>query len=733
MAGNTLYASLSLQPAESTNIDSIAISIAIRQPTAGSTSNPEARMTIHTYPRDGYTSQSIRVTCGMGIQGDQDHDSISLYTSESSYDYETSSSWTTLRLSHSTGVDTWYFEASCAGGGGGNHMTKTVSGKIYWENVTPSPNTYYIYYQDNGSTIDTQAFTSGSEVTLRACSITKSGYAFNGWTNGGRTYGAGYKFYPTGNMWFATSWVEVDNTSTSQYLWIYAADPSDKIYASTSSIMGTDTPTSGNGMNGTNAVRINCTHEGTVLAPTRVEIIPDTNGNKNSNSFAIRVKWGNGDIYQEIVLGCSDSSVNGANWVTSHGITLSPTTNDTNPSSITVSRYNITGTKGSTVTGVTLNDYWVANQGYTSGASDTTVGSWNKPAIWYWHYRNLYNKSMDDSDFDWTYYRNEIIPKITRKISWTRPANGVPLYYVVMYWKGYYTTDERTANKLGFVTVVDGSSTSMTDSSGWFSGNYAGAEMKIVVHAVYAGGPNPTFYDGEANSYSSAATGMGKSAVEDYAIWWQWGTPPSLHKITFYEQDKSTILVDSGGNAYNYYAPEGANIIAPEEIMINGVDQTEAYYINGWYQKVGSGNWGTSVLDSNSLGTVGTSDLAFAQKITKRSYRVTYNDTSATTSSQVFDHGTTIYINNDNGTSTISYVVKNIYTIPVPTKTDYVFNGFTYNSSTKTFTAQWVAAARYIWIYTGTEWKKGIPWVYDGGWKKGKSAFVYSGGWKEEK
>lgn len=727
MAGNTVTITGQLQPVQGYDISYIDWKVEIRQPSAGAIRNPQGRLTVTIYHdtqgSGGTSTQAIRVSTQIADPIDpHDYGSLAYNCPQVSANSQTfTTDWTTLYINHTTGYDTFTVRTTCAGGGSGAVSTKSQSGKIYWTEGGGGggTTTYTIYYQSDGVTIDTQSVTAGSSFTLHACSITKSGYTFNGWTNGGRTYPVGYSFTPMDNLWFSASWVETDQSSTSQYIWIYAANQDDKVYASTSSIMGTSAY-----QNGTKAVRINCTHNGSVLAPTKVEILPEADGqSKNANSFAIRVKWGSGDIYQEIVLGCSDSSINGANWVTSHGVTLSPTTNDTNPSSITVSRYNIEGGKGSTVTGVTLNDYWIANQGYTSGVSDTSVGSWNTPAVWYWHLKNLGDDTPDTA---------ENRAKIARKISWTPPENGTPLYYVIMYWKGYYTWDEREDDKLGYVAVVNGSATSMTDSSGWFSGNYSGAEMKIVVHAVYAGGPNPTFFEGETNSYSDAATGMGKSAIEDYAIWWQWGTPPSLYNIKFYEQDKSTILIDSSGNEYNYYAPTNANIVAPTEIKINGVDQTEAYILNGWYKKVGTGSWGTTIL--TNLGAVGTSSLSFAQAITKRTYRVVYNTTATATSSQTFEHGTTIYINNDNGTSTVTYVVKQNYTIPIPSKTDYVFNGFTYNSSTKTFTAQWIAATRKIWIYTGSQWQQGIPWIYNGSqWKQGKSAFIYSSGWKEER
>lgn len=709
MAGNTVSIRLGLQPAESTNIDAITVSVEVKQPTAGATTNPQARMKIQVYPREPYTTSNIQVMAQMGVYGDADHGTLRMNTgSQSSYYDSGWGSWTNFQTTHTKGTDRWNFQVSCTGAS----RSGTQDGKIYWEEPTPTPTptTLYIYYQNDGAVISsyTQTVTKGNSVTLRQCNITKSGYTFNGWVNRSKTYAPGYTFTPTETLYFSASWVESGGGTTSSSIVIKAANSDDKIYASTSGIMGTAAAN-----NGTNQVTISCSGK----SPTKVEILPDASGNKLNNSFAILVTWGS-ETPQEVVFGCSDTSVNGANWITSKGVTLTSTTDDTNPASITVSRYNTTGTRGNTVTKVTLNDYWIANTGYSNGTVDRTVGSSNNPGIWYWHSTN---------------YGGITTAQLTRKISWTKPVNGDPLYYVIMYWKGYSAGDERSSDKLGQVLVASGSATSITDPGGWFQGLHEGYQIKIVVHAVYAGGPNPTFSSGEENAYSTANTGLGKSAIEDYALWWKWGAPPTLRNIKFYEQNKTTILKDNNNADYDYYAPVGSVIEAPTEIKINGVDQSEAYNLNGWYKKEGSGSWGTSVL--TNLGTVGSSDLSFAQKITKRTYKVNYNSTATALSYKTFEHGDVIKINNANGSSVISRTIKAPYDIPVPVRTDYTFTGFSYDSSTKTFTAQWVQNQKKIWIkIDATTWQQGIPWIKtESGWVKGKSAFIKDSSWKEEK
>ena len=404
---------------------------------------------------------------------------------------------------------------------------------------------------------------------------------------------------------------------------IQTSNSNDKLYASTSSVMSTTCTN-----NGTNSISVSC---GSATA-TRVEFLPDADGKKYNYSFAIKISWSSG-ADQQVVFGCSDSSVNGADWVagTTH---LTSSNYVTNPSSITVSRYNSSGSKGGTVTRTTLNNYWIANFGLSPAIADDsqinrTVGSYNNPGIWYWNTSNVGGIGADSAA-----YR----AKIARSVSWTKPSSGTPLYYVAMLWKGY-RVDSDYNGALGSVKVISGRATSFIDQSNWWDtstnamagqGNY----MKITVHAIYTGGPNPSFATAQNSAKNGATTGMGKDEIEDWAIWWKWDVPSiNIHNIKFYEQNKSTLLTDSTTTDYDYYAPEGSKIAYPEDIKINKVDKSLDYNLDGYYKRTGSGSWGTTVL--TNLGTVGTSDLSFAQKLSLKESTITFksNYPSGTTDS----------------------------------------------------------------------------------------------------
>lgn len=421
----------------------------------------------------------------------------------------------------------------------------------------------------------------------------------------------------------------------------------DKLYASTSSILKTHCNN-----NGTNSISIYCDDTSTC----RVEFLPDADGKKYNNSFAILIKWSSG-ADQQVVFGCSDSSVNGANWVA--GTTTLTANNYVNsPASVTVSRYNTSGSKGGTVTRTTLNNYWIANFGLSPAIADDsqidrTVGSYNNPATWYWNTGSL---SGGDTSANRA--------KIARHVSWTKPSTGTPLYYVAMLWKGYSLDLDYNAD-LGSVKVISGKATSFIDQSNWWDENHGGYFMKITVHAIYTGGPNPTFAAAQNSAKSSASTGMGKSAVEDWGIWWKWQVPSiNIRNIRFYEQNKSTLLTDSTDTEYDYYAPVGSRVAYPEDIKINRVDQSKDYRLDGYYKKEGSGSWGTTVL--TNLGTVGSSDLSFAQKLSLKEVVITFNA-----------NGGTI---DGSSTATRTWQIGSTQTLPTPSysKTGYTitFNGW---------------------------------------------------------
>lgn len=71
----------------------------------------------------------------------------------------------------------------------------------------PGPATYTVKYDGSGgaNAPDQSIVNAGTEITV-ADGITKIGYAFSGWTNGGHTYNAGDKYKVTTDTTFAAAW-----------------------------------------------------------------------------------------------------------------------------------------------------------------------------------------------------------------------------------------------------------------------------------------------------------------------------------------------------------------------------------------------------------------------------------------------------------------------------------------------------------------------------------------------
>lgn len=408
---------------------------------------------------------------------------------------------------------------------------------------------------------------------------------------------------------------------------INTSNSNDVLYAATSDVLETYC----SGYN-TNSITVSCGQTNTI---TKIEFLPDPYGSKFANSFAIQIVWSTG-AKQEILFGCADPSVNGARWVTSNGVTLSQTQDETNtPTTITVSRVNTEGTKGSIVTRATINDYWVANYGLAPALldpsqMDTTVGSYVNPAVWYWNRGNDGGKSIEE---------------ISRNLSWTKPSTGVPIYYIIVLWKGYALDDVRQNNNIGTIMAASGRSISLVDQSTWWSADTAvsGKKMKYTIHAIYNGGPNPSFSTAYNSVLTSSSTGLGGSAIEDWAMWWEWNTPPTRYNIKFYEQNKSTPLTDGYGTAYDYYAPRGANIAGPTDIKINGIDVSDNYILLGYYKKVGSGSWSSDAITTiNNLGAVQDEDLSFAQKLGPNQFTIywkNWDGSALNPSSTIVDYG----------------------------------------------------------------------------------------------
>ena len=369
------------------------------------------------------------------------------------------------------------------------------------------------------------------------------------------------------------------------------------------------------------------------------------------------------------------------------------------PTQIDVTSSSTGSTSGGTVTRLTLNDWYIAGVGTSNGTSDTTVGSYNNPANWYMRGDGSHGVPA---------------PRYYRKLSWTKPSTGTPLYYVINMWKGYATNDDRAA-ALAEVIIASGTATSILNTSNYWNDGW-GKYIKYTVHAVYSDGVNPTFTTAQAQARNGVTYGMGNSSIETWGIWWRLYTPPTSYELKFYQQNKSTLLTDSAGAEYDYYVPQNAKIVAPSDIRSGSTDLSESYNITGWYKKEGTGSWGTSAL--TNLGSMGTTTLSFAQVIAKKTYTITYKNINLSTATVSIEHGDSIIIDNANGTSNTTRVIKADYTVSDPTKTGYKFMGYLYDSSSHTFSATWISD-KYVYIYDSStsSWKKYKTYIYSSGWK----------------
>lgn len=722
MAGNTIPYTKSYQPAETTNIASLSCTLYLRQPTAGATTAPQFKLQCTVTPRSG-ASASCRVSVNFGIYGESDHAGVSVTCTSTSSTATYDSGWVTAPayIEHSTGTDTWYAQFYCNASGAGS-LSGTFSGKIYW---TQSVTTYgTVTYNANGgsSTPSSQTFAIGQSVKL-AAAISRTNYSFAGWnTNSsgtGTTYTAGSWYSFSGNITLYAKWTSSSGgggSTSNTTLKIYCTNSNDVCYASTSAIMGTAASS-----NGTRTVTLSCTSSGVSMKPMRISYLPDPNGVRYANSMALLVEWWNpnSNTYycnQEVIFAPSTAS-KGAKW-TDHASSSRVLDQNTvwsdQPTQIDVVASSTGSTSGATVTKATLNDYYISGVGTSNGTSSTSMGSYNNPAIWYSRYENA--TSASDSTQVGT-------PKYYRKLSWTKPSSGTPLYYVIVYWKGYSTSDVRNG-ELSEVVIANGNATSVLLTSNYWQAGF-GKYLKLTVHAVYSDGINPQFSTAKAGAGNGVTYGMGQSTVETWALWWRMYYPPASYNIKFYEKDKSTLLVDSNGSAYDYYIPNGAAISAPADIRISGDDNSDSYNITGWYKKTGTGAWGTSAI--TSLGSMGTQALSFAQVISKKTYTITYTNTSGSTATATINHGDAIIIDNANGSAATTRRITANYTIQAPTKSGYKFKGYLYDSSSHTFEATWISD-KNVYIYdssTGT-WKKYKPYIYTGSAWKSATYFIYT-------
>ena len=716
MAGNTLSATINTSATSS--ISGISCVIQIRQPNAGITANCQVRLSgSYTTSVGGPVYVSVTSSAvGSAKQGP------TFPTNEDGGNFDTG--WVPVNgLSCNTGSTT--FNCDLKFGGGPLIGSKTLTGTVYWTESTPVQPTYYtITYNANGgsSTPASQTFKKGTSIKL-AAAITRSGYSFAGWNTKsdgtGTNYQAGGTYTFGWNWTLYAKWVSSSGgggSTTNTTLKIYCTNSSDVCYASTSDVQGTSALN-----NGTREVTLSCSLNGTTYKPVEIEYMPDASGTKYPNSFALRIHWGSSTsniVAQNSVIFSPATASTGAIW-NDHAKSTRILDEDTvwtdQPTQIDVKASASGSTSYGTVSRLTLNDYYIAGVGTSNGTSNTATGSYNTPAKWYSRYSNPVSSS--DSTQIGTL-------KQYRKLSWTKPSSGTPLYYVIALWKGYSTN--YAIGSLAGTIVANGGATSCLDTNPFWQGGFDSHYfIKYTIHAIYSNGVNPTFKNGHDQAQNGATYGMGKSAIETHSIWWQLNFPPATpYRIRFYAQDKTTLLKDSNGNDYDYYAPTGAAVSAPSDVQISGVDNTNAYTITGWYVKSGSGSWGTSAV--TNLGTVGSSDLSFAQVVSKKTYTITYLNTNLQTVTATIEYGDGIIIDNADGVNpTVRQITAN-YTIPNPTKPGYKFMGYMYDITDHTFEATWISD-KYVYVYDGTSWQKYKAYVYNGGTWKPATYFVYMG------
>lgn len=731
-----ISASTEFQPAQTYDISRVIINGQIKQPSPGSTANFQFKVygTVYKESSQSSTSQiKVSLTVADTSVDSAAHKSrivtiASFTTASKTFD----SGWIDSGLSHRNANDNFTFEFSCQGCSD-SPKSYNKTGNLYWTQSSGGgggggSTTYYtITYNANGgsSTPASQTFVAGTRVTLRGA-ISRSGYTFTGWNtaaNGsGTSYQAGGSYVFGWNWTMYAQWKKIDSGSTTptvdNSLVVYCTNANDVCYASTSDIDGTSATEN----NGTRSVKLQCKQGSTYYKAVKIEYMPDASGTRYPNSFCLKIYWGSSAtniVAENSVIFSPATAAKGAKW-TDHALSTrildENTTWDHTPAQIDVTASSSGTTSNGTITELTLNDYYIANKGLTTGTSDTTVGSYNNPAKWYNRYSNATSSSIS----------TEIgTPKAYKKLSWKKPSTGTPLYYIILLWKGYSTS--YVFGTLGGSLTVNGAATScIMTYPFWQNGFNSGYQIKFTVHAVYSDGINPTFKTGHDQAQNNATYGMGKSAVETHSIWWEMTYPPTstTYRIRFYEQDKTTLLKDSSGNDYDYYVPSGAAIQAPTDVKVSGVENTEAYNITGWYKKSGSGSWGSSAV--TSLGTA-NADLSFAQVVTKKTYTVTYPNTSGTTSTVVIDHGDAITVDNADGTNPAAKAITSNYTIPTPTKSGFIFKGYEYDETNRTFFANWLSD-KYVYIYdtNSSSWKRYKTYIYNGSAWKRSTYFVYN-------
>lgn len=227
------------------------------------------------------------------------------------------------------------------------------------------------------------------------------------------------------------------------------------------------------------------------------------------------------------------------------------------------------------------------------------------------------------------------------------------------------------------VTIYDGYSTGSQSATKLYGQDYTVPSLPSSwARTGYNFTGWNTKQNGTGTSYAPGATYSTNSNLSLYA---QWSVIP--YTITYDANGGSDVLSQS-------YTIE-------TNLTLRGASSKTGYTFAGWKLSTATGNWAAITYSaSENIGTGKHGNLIDANKLvaqwTVNSYPITYSSDGNTPSQVVqIPWNTSVTINNNGGSGESSFTVGGPKTISNPTKTGYTFNGYTYDSSSNTFTAQW--------------------------------------------
>lgn len=442
------------------------------------------------------------------------------------------------------------------------------------------------------------------------------------------------------------------------------------------------------------------------------------------NSIAIEIQWGNGAADQEVIVMVPQMTITSVVWKVGN------TTFDENsdwvsvPTNATVS-IKINGNSNSnshaTISNLSLYGYYVSTlgKGYLGYnqviESLTTMGSWKDPG----KARHRYTSANGG----WTaqYYFKDF--------AFTPAANDAPNYYIMIAYKGW-------KQGIGHIAILEGGDTLLQDKNGYWDDGY-GKYIRYSFYGIYDDGTSPGIKEDYAESErarkNQTTNGITwRNQAKKYAMWVQFAEPIALYDLTWYRwrspsPAENDILVDSNKQQLKLKVAKGTAMRVPNVEGINYklvyenheiYDPAKEHFTGNWYQKTGTGSWGTTEKTKAQVSaiTMGTLPLAFAGIVVANTYRINYNkhreNSTPISDNYTLTYGDKLTINPygnlPNGSalhknpvtgSSESYTASNpSYQVTITSDlniTDpeasngYVFKGWTKSSDGKTLTANW--------------------------------------------